>query len=163
MSTKTVKCSWKFCRHESREISRDIAVNEKGKYYHEDCAKDKNNMVAIRDFYYENISNTVVITLLAKTIKTIVLNKNVDSDFFLFALKYAFATGRKISNPAVLHYIVDDEKIKDIWKSRQESKVLNGIKEITEDEKEDVISTEKFKYTADQNVGFGSFMNGDCL
>lgn len=117
--TKTYKCGFRHCQHESCETSQDEAVKIKNRYYHEDCAKIYSNIEEIKALYYEKISNTVVMPQLVNVINNIIFKKKVDSDYFLFAVKYAINTKRKINYPQGLHYIIDDYRIKDAWKKKQ--------------------------------------------
>lgn len=117
--TKIYKCGFRHCQHESCEVSQDEAVKIKNRYYHEDCAKIYSNIEEIKTLYYEKISKTVVIPQLVSVINNIIFKKKVDSDYFLFAIKYAINTKRKINYPQGLHYIIDDYRIKDAWKKKQ--------------------------------------------
>lgn len=119
VETKIYKCGFRHCQHESCEVSQDEAVKIKNRYYHEDCAKIYSNIEEIKTLYYEKISNTVVIPHLMSVINNIIFKKKVDSDFFLFAVKYAINTKRKINYPQGLHYVIDDYRIKDAWKKKQ--------------------------------------------
>lgn len=116
---KTYKCGFRHCQHESCEVSQDEAVKIKNRYYHEDCAKIYSNIEEIKTLYYEKISNTVVMPQLMSVINNIIFKKKVDSDYFLFAVKYAINTKRKIKYPQGLHYVIDDYCIKDAWKKKQ--------------------------------------------
>lgn len=123
---KTYKCSFRHCQHESCEVMQDEAVKLKNRYYHEDCAKIYKNIEEIKTLYYEKISNTVVMPQLINVINNIIFNKKVDSDYFLFAIKYAINIKRKINYPQGLHYIIDDYRIKEAWKKKQ----LQGISKV---------------------------------
>lgn len=117
--TKTYKCGFRHCQHESCEVSQDEAVKIKNRYYHEDCAKIYSNIEELKRLYYEKISNTVVMPQLMSVINNIIFKKKVDSNYFVFAVKYAINTKRKINYPQGLHYIIDDYRIKDAWKKKQ--------------------------------------------
>lgn len=119
MADKTYKCGFRHCQHESCEVSQDEAVKIKNRYYHEDCAKIYSNIEEIKKLYYEKISNTVVMPQLMSVINNIIFKKKVDSNYFVFAVKYAINTKRKINYPQALHYIIDDYRIKDAWKKKQ--------------------------------------------
>lgn len=123
---KVFKCGFRHCQHESCEVSQDEAVKVKNRYFHQDCAEIYSNIEEVKKLYYEKISNTVVMPQLVSVINNIVFNKKVDSNYLLFAVKYAINTKRKINYPQVLHYIIDDYKIKDAWKKKQ----LQAIKDV---------------------------------
>ena len=119
MAEKTYKCGFRHCRHESCDVSQGEAVKIKNRYFHEDCAEIYNNIEAVKQLYYEKISNTVVMAQLVSVINNIIFKKNVDSNYLLFAVKYAINTKKKINYPQGLHYLIDDYKIKDAWKKKQ--------------------------------------------
>lgn len=158
---KEYKCNFKHCKcdevltDENREV-----VN--GKSYHRTCLRTKNDIVEIRDYYIENVSSTVVIGMLVKVINNIIFDKQVNSQFLKFALKYAVETKISIKSPLSLHYLIDNSKIKDVWKRKQTDGTKNDIKtqktsEITSefDFDAEVISTTK---TASNSNGFENIL-----
>lgn len=123
---KTYKCGFRHCQHESCEVSQDEAVKIKNRYYHEDCAEIYNNIEEIKRLYYEKISNTVVMPQLISVVNNIIFKKKVDSNYLLFALKYAINMKRKINYPQGLHYLIDDYKIKTAWQKQKLNVVKNA-------------------------------------
>lgn len=121
---KVYKCGFCHCQHESCEISQDEAVKIRNRYFHKDCAETYNNIEEIKRLYYEKISNTVVMPQLLSVVNNIIFKKKIDSNYLLFALKYAINTKRTINYPQGLHYLIDDYKIKAAWKKQQ----LNAVK-----------------------------------
>ena len=81
MSNNIKKCRWKYCPH-CKEIDiekEEYATNEKGNvYYHVDCKKNVDNIEAIKTLWYEEVSKSVVMSHLVKTIHTLILSKNVE-------------------------------------------------------------------------------------
>ena len=122
--TKIYKCGFRHCQHESCDVSQDEAVRIGSRYFHEDCAKTYHNIEAIKQLYYEKVSNTVVMPQLINVVNNILFKKHIDSDYLLFALQYAINTKRTINYPQGLHYIIDDYRIKEAWKKQQ----LNAVK-----------------------------------
>ena len=114
---KVYKCGFCHCQHESCEISQDEAVKIRNRYFHKDCAETYNNIEEIKRLYYEKISNTVVMPQLIRVVNDIIFKKHVDSNYLLFALKYAINTRRTINYPQGLHYLIDDYRIKNAWKN----------------------------------------------
>ena len=115
MPQKKMKCGWKYCKHEPTELSVGSGVRIGNRWYHEDCAKKRNAMIEIRDYYYEHVDKTVVMKQLVNVIKKIIVDKEVDPDFALFALKYAVKNNLIIRSPYILHYFVTDFKIKEAY------------------------------------------------
>ena len=116
---KEYVCGFKYCSHETKKVPEGEAVKSGTKYFHEDCLKIRDNMEAVKRVYYENVSNTVVMSQLVKVIQTIVINKGVDSEYLLFALKLAIANKIAINSPYGLHYIIDYSNIKNAWNAKQ--------------------------------------------
>ena len=158
MAEKTYKCGFKHCKH-GGEISHNEAVKIGSRYMHEDCARTSDNITKIRDTYYEKISNTVVVKQLVSVINSLVITKNVDSEYLLFALNYALANKIPIKSPYGLHYIVDNQRIKDAWNKKKSQEIVAKMKVEAEHE---VAPTEQvnFKYIATENNGFNDIFNG---
>lgn len=60
--------------------------------------------------------------MLGKVINDIIYGKNVDSEYFLFAVKFAINNKVKINSPMGLHYIIDNKQIKDAYKKLKQIK-----------------------------------------
>ena len=83
MAEKTFKCGFRHCRHESCDVSQGEAVKIKNRYFHEDCAEIYNNIEAVKQLYYEKISNTVVMPQLVSVINNIIFNGFIYFYFFI--------------------------------------------------------------------------------
>lgn len=160
MAEQTYKCAFKHCKHESCEVSRDCAIRINKRYFHKDCAEIYKNIEDIKALYYEKISNTVVVSNLMSVINNIIFKKGVDSNYFLFALKYAISTNRRINYPQGLHYIVDDYRIKKLWTKKQSQKIALEIKNAEDIDETKTEETQTFKFSVDKQGGFGSILKG---
>lgn len=159
MPQKTCRCGWKYCKHEPTDISVGSAVRIGTRWYHEDCAHKRTGMIALRDYYYENVDKAVVMKQLVNAIKTLIVDKDVDPDFALFALKFALKNDIKVKSPYSMYYLVSNFKIKEAWSryirrteqlGLSQQKSLTAAHDVTEAVKVDHAST-----------GFGSiFTNG---
>lgn len=118
-NSKTYKCAFRHCSHESCEVLQDEAVKLGNRYFHVDCANTYRNINEIKVLYNEKVSNTVVMPQLTSVINNIIFKKHVDSEYLLFALKSAISTKKKINYPQGLHYIIDDFRIKNAWEKKQ--------------------------------------------
>lgn len=145
---KVYKCGFCHCQHESCEISQDEAVKIRNRYFHKDCAETYNNIEEIKRLYYEKISNTVVMPQLIRVVNDIIFKKHVDSNYLLFALKYAINTRRTINYPLGLHYLIDDYRIKNAWKKQQ----LSSIKQVKFEAKPSVLPTFKAVPTKEKGI-----------
>jgi hypothetical protein len=158
MTEKYFKCGFKHCKHDS-EVSQDEAVKVGTRYMHKDCAVISSNVSRIKDIYYEKVSKTVVMKQLVSTINNLVFVKNIDSGYLLFAINQALATNIPIKSPYGLHYLVDNQRIKEAWNKKNAQEIVAKMKEEAErlvDKPEQV----KFKYIAENNDGFGSIFKG---
>ena len=109
------QCPWPDCKHPSREILPGEGVKVGKRWFHTDCAHQKQGMIAIRDYYYENINKMVVMKLLVHTIKNVVLVKGIDPDYVLFTLKYAVKNNIPCKSPLSMHYFVGSPRFQDAW------------------------------------------------
>lgn len=159
MAEKTYKCSFKHCQHESCEVSQGEAVQVGKRHMHKDCAEISNNITQIRDLYYEKISKTVVMKQLVSVINNLVFKKNVDSGYLLFALSHAISAKIPIKSPYSLHYLADNQRIKQLWNKKQSQKILEEMKTAAQNqsnEKQEV----KFIYSVEKDKGFGNLLGG---
>lgn len=158
MTDKTYKCAFKHCNHDDENVPQNEAVKIGNRYMHEDCAKISENITKIRDIYYEKVSNTVVVKQLVSVINSLVFTKKIDSEYLLFALNYAIANKTPIKSPYGLHYLVDNNRIKDAWKKKQSSLIKKQI------DNEEIVCEEpkqtSFNFTVEKNTGFGGIFKG---
>lgn len=156
MTAKPKTCSYKHCRCESKEIPIETEIAVSNRYYHPQCYKESENIKEIKKLYFDCISNTVVQGMLGKIINDIIYSKNVDSEFFLYAVKFAINNKIKINNPCGLHYLIDNKQIKDSWSKLKAEKIRKEIPKINISNK-----SEEVIFTAKPNVSAGGF--GDIL
>lgn len=157
MAEKIRNCGYPHCRCESKVIPIGTEVFVSGRYYHAECAKDCLNIREIKKEYFDNISNTVVQGVLGKVINTIIFDKKVDSDYFLFSIKYAIKNKKKVSSPFGLHYLIDDRKIKDEWSRLNATKIKNDMMKTEFVSDEDEVS---FSNNSTELNGFGNILRG---
>ena len=154
MNEDKVCCTYKHCRCESRDIPLTEAIKICKAVYHEVCLNEWNHIKEIKKVYYENISKTVVQSVLGRVINDIIYGKNIDAEYLLFALNYALSHNYKINSPYGLHYIIDDYKIKNQWKLDKNRKILNQNKNI------EIIKTEDtpFSFNPTKQKGFNDII-----
>lgn len=115
-------------------------------------------METVKRLYFENISNTVVPSLLVKTIQNIVIDKGIDSEYLVFAMKFTIANKINLNSPFGLHYIVDNYKIKQAWQAKKAKEERQKIQE----EMKNLQKTEdvSFTFTSKKNDSFDSIFGG---
>lgn len=147
-------CQYPHCKN--KEISDEDLIMYRGKPHHRQCYDDMLNIREIKKQYLDHISATVVQKLLGKVINDIIFSKNIPSDYFLYAVKFAISNKIKVNSPMGLHYIVENNQIKNSYKKIQADKVRKEIVVNTSYEnKEEVVFTAKPNIP---NSGFGDIL-----
>lgn len=159
-NVKEYICGYKHCLHPQQKITQSDAIKVGNRYYHKECNEIKTNIEKIRDLYFYNVSKTVVMSQLIKVINTIVFDKKVDSNYFLFALNYAIANKITIKSPYTLHYIIDNSHIKKQWTEKQNKRTLQDIKFDLSNISPQTHPSSSFSIKTKRNKGFGSILGG---
>lgn len=156
---KSYKCGFKHCKHVTGDVMQSEAVKVGARYMHKDCSIIGDNISKIRDTYYEKVSKTVVMKQLVSVINNLVFTKNIDSGYLLFVINNALATNIPIKSPYGLHYLIDNQRIKDAWNKKNAQEIVAKMKGQAEQQ---TIKTEpvKFKFVADESSGFDSIFKG---
>jgi hypothetical protein len=113
----TYKCGFSKCKY-GGTVNKDEAVIENNKYYHKECLHDKKNRIKIRESFLDKVNPNEVYTFLNKVISDIIDNKNVSSDYLLFALEYAINNTIKLNYAAGLYYLINNERINTAYKNK---------------------------------------------
>ena len=156
---KEYVCGFKYCSHENKKVPETEAVKSGTRHFHEDCLRIRDNMEAVKRIYYEKISSTVVMSQLVKVIQTIVIQKKVDSEYLLFAIKFVVAQKIPIRSPYGLHYIIDHADVKKAWNAKKANDERKKIAELakTRPKEDAVVFTPKQK----QKNGFDCIFGGE--
>ena len=161
MAEKVFKCAYKHCQHSSCDIPQGEAVKVGNRYMHKDCAEKSEYILKTRDLYYEKVSNTVVMKQLVNVLNGLVSNKKIDPKFMYFALDYAIANKIPIRSPYGLHYLIDNNKVKEAWNKKKATEIARQIREeVEETEPTTPLVSNSFKYSTDKTVGFGGIFGG---
>lgn len=75
-------------------------------------------MEAIKKIWVDNISDTVVDSILIKELDKL-FAQGIDSGYLIFVLKYIIKHGKNLRYPAGLKYYIDDSDIKQEYKNVQ--------------------------------------------
>ena len=125
-------CSFKQCVHGKEILETDETVSEGKRTYHTDCYKMSRGIAKVKDFYYENVSNTVVVAQLVRILQDIIVTKKGDPDYLIFAIKRRLESGKEIKSPMYLHYLLDDNKLKREWKAEQSGEKLPDLARVNQ-------------------------------
>lgn len=128
------KCNYKGCNHQEDIIPAGEGVVINKRYYHADCVRKMETIKLIREFYLNNVSNTVVMSYLNKVINEIVFTKKVDPEYLYFALRYAVSKNQRIKAPAGLYYIIDNSRIKEAYTKEQQKAALQKVSVIVDND-----------------------------
>ena len=138
-----VKCRYKNCKHDNRELDKDDAVlSGKASYYHKDCYKEMTAIKRVIDVYVKKVDNQPIFTQLRQVVNKLIIEQGVDSEYLIFAINYCADLGI-IKHPPGLFYIVKNERVKKEWDKRLTAKYMHQ-----EREREAIVnnSTRKFIY-----------------
>lgn len=161
MADKVYKCAFKHCQHKPCEVPQGEAVKVGNRYMHKDCAEKSEYIQKTRDLYFEKVSNTVVMKQLVNVLNNLVIKKNVDPKFLYFAVDFAISNKIPIKSPYSLHYLVDNNRIKEMWNKKKAAEVANQIREEAENfEPAHQIMNNSFKYSINKDTGFGGIFGG---
>ena len=158
MASTTHKCGWKHCKHPSSEIPSGEGVQIGNRWYHEDCGAKSVGILEIKDYYYEHIDKAVVMKQLVAAINSVVINKEVDPKFVLFALKYAIKNNIPVRSPYGIHYLVTNHKIKDAWQRYKAKMTAVAISRKPVEQKVEFVPPQintDLKYE-ENKIGFGT-------
>ena len=150
----TVICRFKHCKHESKEIPREEAVRIGNMYYHEDCARIKDNIALTMELFEKHINPNPVFVQLRAVINHIIFERNVDSDFLVFALKYYIEKRIPLRYPQGLYYVVQNQEAKDAFDKKMAEKYKNIKIDITE------TNEVTFEHRPVKQKGFGDILGG---
>ena len=81
---RTVKCQYKYCKHESRDIPKDEAVKGGRQYFHTDCFKERSEKEEVVKLFLEKINPNSPVMELRRVVNNIIHTKGIDSGFLLF-------------------------------------------------------------------------------
>lgn len=160
---KTYTCGYKYCQHDNKTLTEGMCAKIGKYHYHYDCAEYKQKIAEARDLYYNNISNTVVMSTLLRTINNIVFGKKVDPSYLVFAIRHAISCGIEIKSPYSLHYLIDNKRIKQLWDKQQkkenEKKLSSGVMQYMPTERKETTFSVSSK--TNKPKGFGDIFGGD--
>ena len=146
-----VKCRYKNCRHETRELNKaDAAVVGKA-YYHKDCYEEKETIERILKVYEERIDPYPIWVQVRGVINTIIYKKKVDPKFLLFAIQHSLNNGGKINSTYGLHYVVKDHRIIEAWEKRKREEARALISQAEFIAEDDLTPNTDFNFTPKTN------------
>lgn len=142
---------YNHCFENNSMIPAGEEVKGGNRYYHKKCLETKQNIEKTRDYYYENVSKSVVMSQLVKVLNQIVFDKDIDSEYLLFALQYAVENNLSIKSPYSLHYIIDYARVKSAWYKRNEPEQKEEVQSVPEIA-QNVLEPKVNKSTDDEQV-----------
>lgn len=123
MAEKLVKCRYCHCKHpEDRRPPEEMIRGNGFTYYHAECAKERDLINRIVEYYTTNVDDRVTIAQLRSVVNNIIFKKKVPAEELLFDLTYVHQHGSKINSPYSLHYIISNKKVQNEYKKYLETK-----------------------------------------
>lgn len=110
-----VKCRYKNCIHDNKELDKSEAVKIGNSYYHKECNEIKEDIKSIVDLFTKHINSNVVYNVLLKVINEIIFTKKIDSKFLLFGLKYYIQNKIPLNYPQGLYYVIQNKDVKNTY------------------------------------------------
>lgn len=120
-------CRFSKCFHSSKEIEDGQGVKVGSAYYHADCFEVHKDIEAIRNLFIEQVNPNVVVGQLVRTINTIVFEKDVQSSYLLFGLKYYINHHIPLNYPGGLYYVIQNKDVKREWDRLKANDIKNEI------------------------------------
>ena len=108
-------CAATHCLCTDPLVREGEGVCERGRWFHTICYKAREAQKEAVDIYYQQISRTVVMKQLQRTINNLLYEKRCDPDLLVFALKYAVKNNYTVKSPYSLQYLVNDYRIKEAY------------------------------------------------
>jgi len=122
-----IKCRYKFCLHEDKDVAKEDAIKDGSAYFHKDCFKQKSLKQEIEAYYIENLPQTTI-QLLRKAVNTLLYTNNYEAGYVLFIIKKIHVNNLVINNPfGIASYCNEGRNIKE-WKKIQTNIEFKSIK-----------------------------------
>ena len=156
---KLVHCRYPKCKflHETTELHKDDAVKSDSKgstYYHPDCYHTMQTVNQIRDLFVQKINPAMTdkqIGALVSIINHLIFEKHFDVDYIKFALQwFTKLKPGALKHPAGLHYVVQDEAVKEAWEKEQNRVIDAELERQKREAVENVVNN--FVFDLPQNV-----------
>lgn len=160
-SSKKYKCGYSHCNHPDDLISAGDGTTVGKRHYHNDCFKQSETIKEIRGYYLNNISDTVVMSLLNKVINVIIFEKNVSAEYLLYCLKYAVANKIRINSPLGMYYLIDNKRIKEAHTANKACEIKKEIKVSCDDDFD--FSAVQPKNNQYKHKSFADILRGDAV
>ena len=137
--TSIKKCGWVNCKCGSQiDTTGDDPFIVDGKmYFHKSCYKEKNDYALIRNLWKDNISSTVPYSQLNMELTRLIKEKDVSSDYLVFALQYVIRNKCNLRYPRGFKYYVERKEIKDEYDKKTGKKKIIKMTDFTANDTDD--------------------------
>lgn len=155
-----MKCRYKNCLCEEKEIPKGEEVLFNKLYYHKSCLETKNNIQEIARVFSEKINENVVFPQLYRVVNNIVFDKKVDSECLLFGLNYYVEHKIPLNYPQGLYYVIQNKEMLAAYnkmKANEIKKEMDKVLDSVDISEENEMS---FTYKPSKQKGFGDILGG---
>lgn len=149
-----VKCRYKNCIHDNKELDKLEAVKIGNSYYHKECNEIKEDIKSIVDLFTKHINSNVVYNVLLKVINEIIFTKKIDSKFLLFGLKYYIQNKIPLNYPQGLYYVIQNKDVKNTYNKYLAKQQIKENKTVLTNES----SETEFNFKPTKTKGFGDIL-----
>lgn len=119
---KTVKCRYKYCSHEIKDIPKENAIKVGNSYYHSDCYKESQEKKQVADLFFKHCNKDSPPPQLWRTINDIVHKKGVSSELLLYGINYYIRNNIPLNYPPGLYYVVANKEMNSEYAKHKFSK-----------------------------------------
>lgn len=151
-----IRCQAQCCLHKSRDIINSKAVMDGGNSYHPDCYIFNKNLHKIQEIWKSKIDSKYSSTELVRVVKSLVLNKKIDSEMILYGVRYYVNNKIPLRYPQGLNYVVTNREVIDGFNRLKESRVAKLKIKITLDD--DPLEA-SYTYTPIKEKGIGDIFD----
>lgn len=155
---KTVKCAYKHCRYEDKNVLQKDSIKIKTRYYHKECYEDIKNIDEIIRLFKEYVNPNVVYTVLRKVVNTIVYDKKIESEFLLFGLKYYIKNKIPLNYPQGLYYVIQNKNVSKCFEEKKVAKIKRNFQDYEYVGEE--AGEQEFNFKSQHRIGFGDIIKG---
>ena len=133
-----MKCKYSKCKC-GGEVDKDIAVKVGKAYYHQECIKEKNNKIQIKEIYQKYYPSHEPVQSLNTCISN--LCEKVDSEYLLYCLCQWIRQKKELKSIYGLNYVVANKDLETAYKKLKASEKVKEFKG-----KIEVVETEPIQY-----------------
>ena len=133
----TVKCRFSRCLHDSRDVSKDVAVKDGKQYFHPDCYELKKNAQEIQDYFCKYINTHTTKTDQTNVLKVcyeLVIEQGMEPEYIKYCLWY-FKTYKpgSLRYPFGIRKVCQSDDMRQLWEQYKHMRLVHEMAEAQEE------------------------------